>query len=536
MMRQYFVVSNVVSARVVTAELVGLVVFLLAGVAGIDVAWSAALGASVAVAVMILSRRGMAGRRLPARMRDRWARDRGDRSRVTSLSFERSRSIGVRWDGRRLSGTMEVSPIVSGTSVIGRGASVPDVRLPLDRLQSALAHHDLRPVSIDISSHGRRLGIDKHAADVYARLIGPLPAVAVRSTFVTVTVDVARTADAVTRRGGGFDGAAKAFTVALGRVERALWGTGVQSRILTASEFSAVARYFAAGVRSGGTRRVFGWSLRGREVDAAALGQLWATPCAASTVTVALRHSEYDGHVRLSAMYTVTDDVEPDHPPLSKSVPLHAYWRRLLRSQEPSRTGADNESTPLDRVLGSSVNALALPVAGCGQLIGSDATGRAVCARLWGTGTSTVHVRGELFLARQLVFRAVGVGATVLVSTERHVEWRQLARSLADPRSLTVTDPSERLSGIAAQGFDLVVVDGHSSRPPSPSSTTMYLRDTPDGAMPDAADITIVQPGCRGEDVVVTSRSGTEMLTLVTVGQETTFIGRPRPPAELQRG
>ncbi|MGU3431724.1 type VII secretion protein EccE [Actinomycetes bacterium M1A6_2h] len=535
MMHQHFFVSAVASSRVVFSESAGLVAFVLLHAVGADIAWSALLGVSTTIALLLFSRRGWGAHRLPARLRDR-GQGHPDRSRVMSFPFEHHRSIGVRWDGRRLSGTMEVTPTFGGTSAVARDACAPDVRLLLERLRDALAHHDLRPVSIDISSHGRRLGTDDRAADAYARLIGPLPAVAVRSTFVTVTVDVADTADAVARRGGGFDGASRTFTVALGRVERALSGTGVRTRLLTASEIAAVARYFAAGVRPGGPRRIQGWNLRGRDVDSAALEQLWSTPCAASTLTVKLRHSEFRDHVRLAASYTVTDDSRHDRPAVSRSIPTAMQWKGLLRSQEPSRTASDDASVPLDRVHHSFVDDLVLPVAGCGQLLGSDATGRAVCARLWGAGTSTVHVRGELFLARQLVFRAIAVGATALVSTERPAEWRHLAWSLEDPRSLTVTDPSERLTDSAARGFDLVVVDGHSSRPPSPSSSTMYLRDGPDGSMPDTADMSIVQPGCQGEEIAVTSRSGTEMLTLVTVGQETTFIGRPRLAVGLQRG
>jgi type VII secretion protein EccE len=534
--RQHFFVSALTSTRVVVGEAVGIAAFVVMGAVGVDLAWSAVLAVVTTVVLVVLSHTRWEGRGLYSRLWGQVERDRTDRSRVMSLPFEHSRSIGVRWDGRRLSGTMEVSPLLSGTSTVEKGASVPDVRLSLDRLRVALAHHDLRPVSIDISSHGRRLGLDEHAADAYARLIGPLPAVANRSTFVTVTVDVGRTADAVARRGDGFDGASKTFSVALGRVERALVGTGVQSRLLTASELAAVARYFAAGVRPGGPRRIRAWQLRGRDVDVSALEQVWATPCAASTVTVKMRHSDFPGHVRLAATYTITDDGLQDHTAVSRSIPLAVHWTRLLRSQEPTRTGSDDASSLLERVHEKSVDDLVVPVAGCGQLLGSDGTGRAVCARLWGAGTSTVQVRGELFLARQLVFRAIAVGATVLVSTERHAEWRHLARSLAQPRNLTVTEPAERLIDGTATGFDLVVVDGHSARPPYPSSTTLYLRDGPGGSMPDTADISIVQPGCRGEDIVVTSRSGTEMLTLVTVGQETTFIGRPRLEAGLQRG
>ncbi len=51
------------------------------------------------------------------------------------------------------------------------------------------------------------------------------------------------------------------------------------------------------------------------------------------------------------------------------------------------------------------------PPAGCGQLIGSDDYGHGITARIAGPGVGMVYVAGELYLAQQLVFRAVATGA-----------------------------------------------------------------------------------------------------------------------------
>ena len=78
-----------------------------------------------------------------------------------------------------------------------------------------------------------------------------------------------------------------------------------------------------------------------------------------------------------------------------------------LRSHLPGAPAALDALTSFTVVDASRLDALAMPVAGCGQLIGSDAEGRGVAVRVVGPDIDVVNVVGELYLAQQVALRAI---------------------------------------------------------------------------------------------------------------------------------
>ena len=86
---------------------------------------------------------------------------------------------------------------------------------------------------------------------------------------------------------------------------------------------------------------------------------------------------------------------------------------------------------------------LRLPAGGCGQLVGSDPSGHGVATRLVGPGVASVHLDGEPYLARQVVFRAVATGARVVVRTDRPDDWIGLATAVDDPDRLRIAARAE---------------------------------------------------------------------------------------------
>jgi hypothetical protein len=176
-----------------------------------------------------------------------------------------------------------------------------------------------------------------------------------------------------------------------------------------------------------------------------------------------------------------------------------------------------------------AVRHLQLPPAGCGQLIGSDDYGHGITARIFGPGVGMVYVAGELYLAQQLVFRAVATGARVLIQTDRPDTWSSLIDSIATPDRLRVAGHSQ-----SDNRFNTVVFDGVEASTPRAGVTALYLYAEPSqwpGAEPD---LSIVQPSAMGDRILLSTGGTSIELMLVTISSETAFIGRPRAVDDYQ--
>lgn len=447
-----------------------------------------------------------------------------------------SGSIGLLRDGTCLSAVVEVLPPTGDITRLGRDHTDSDRILPLAAIARCLTHHDVTLDAIDVIAHGRRILDTTPAGQVYAQLVGPLPAASVRTVRLALRLDVSRCRDAVASRGGGIEGAARTITVAAQRLERVLGEHRLRARVLTAAEIDAAVARITRGVDPAGLERNWrnvplpggfdsGGVVEPRRLDRAALTGIWSHPSLASTVTVRLRPGPTPERVRTGALVrTTTRSSEPLAAPGLR--PVRGRDRDALVAALPLAVpGLENLAT-LRSTATADLDEWAMPVAGCGQLLGSDESGNAVAACLTGPGVRSVHVAGELYVALQIVFRAVAVGARIVVHTDRPQAWQPLLDSAAGPDRLRLAG---RYPGDAE--FDTAVYDGVRPATVPPHVTALYIHGHPEQWPRERPDLALLQPGATGNRVVLTAGSCRTTLTLVTIAAETAHIGRPRVAA-----
>ncbi|MEZ5153553.1 type VII secretion protein EccE [Rhodococcus zopfii] len=517
--------------RFVAAQCVAVATWVVAMACGAPVAVATA-GAMCPAAVMVVRIRG---RGVPdlAVVLWRYVTGRYRRPGRPVGHSHGSGSIGLIRDGTCLSAVIEILPPPADLTRLDRDRADPDRVLPLAAIARCLSHHDVTLDAIDVIAHGRRTLDTTPAGQVYAQLVGPLPAASVRTVRLALRLDASRCPEAVTSRGGGAEGAARTMTVAAQRVERILGEYRLRARILTAAEVeTAIARItrgadpaeferqwrnvpVPGGFNSGGV-------VEPRRLDRATLNGIWSHPSLASTITLRLRTGSTPERVRAGALVrTTTRSAEP--PAVTGVRPVRGRDRDALVAALPLAVPGLEDLTTLRSLTPADLDALALPVAGCGQLIGSDESGRAVAARLTGSGVRSVYVAGELHLALQIVFRAVAVGTRVVVHTDRPQAWQPLLDGAAGPDRLRLAG---RYPGDVE--FDTVVYDGVRPATVPPHVTALHIHTHPEQWPRERPDLTLVQPGAAGNRVVLTAGSRRLALTLVTIAAETTHIGRPR--------
>ncbi|MBS9371175.1 type VII secretion protein EccE [Rhodococcus sp. B50] len=442
--------------------------------------------------------------------------------------------VGVRWDGPYATVVLELAPPAGTLTRLGRESEESGRTLPLGAIAACLYRHDVVLDGIDVVMQGRRVLDSTPAGQAYAQLLGPLPAAAERTVRVVLRLDVTSCATAVARRGGGSEGAARTVVAGARRVIRALGDDGYTARLLTANEIEQTALRISHGVPAtewAPTPRHVALSsavdsggvFEPRRIDRHHTAAVWAHPTSASTLVLRLRPGDHDS-VRIGALARFTTR-ESDVPSAAGLLPAYGRHAELLTAALPLGVPHLEERVPLRESDAEELDALALPAGGCGQLVGSDDAGRAVTARLTGPGVRSVHIAGELYLAQQVVFRAVAVGARVLVHTDRPGAWRGLVGSAAGPDRL-------RLAGEYAgdRDFDTVVYDGVPPTSSMPHATAIHVHIHPDGWPRERPTVSLLQPGAAGDRVVITAGDERTPLTLVTIAAESTHLGRSRMP------
>ena len=170
---------------------------------------------------------------------------------------------------------------------------------------------------------------------------------------------------------------------------------------------------------------------------------------------------------------------------------------------------------------------LAIATSGCGQLIGGDNAGNAVTVPVFGPGVSTTEIVGELYLARQIVLRAMALGARALVHTDRPQSWRLLSREVADPAQLrTLAGPEVPVDQL--REYSVLVVDGPALDAPTlaDGATVIIVRsfDDPTSTSPD---VRIRQDRLDRGRLTIERGGRSVPASLVTIPDETRLIGQP---------
>ncbi|WP_162248309.1 type VII secretion protein EccE [Rhodococcus sp. Leaf278] len=459
------------------------------------------------------------------------------------------RAVGVHWQRNTVTCIIEILPPEHTTTVLGRASADTQYTLPIETLASCLRQHDITVSSIDITALGFRSSPGSAATEVYEELIGPLPAVAIRTVWVAVTLDVRANARAIEVRGGSRAGAARTAVVATTRVVRALQADGLSSRLLTTAQLRSAVVHLCRGVstddltQTWSTAPLPGVSSVGFGMDCSAItaediATLWSTPSLGTTMTFHLQPTRDSGKLRIRGSCRFAARSRVAKPSVRGLTSMSGSQRDGIFAQLPLAVPGLKSLSPSGTLEVSRLDDLDLPVSGCGQLLGSDAAGHGIAVRLFGPGLARVRIAGELYLAQQLLFRAIATGARVLVRSDRPHAWRSLVDAVGAPDRLSVDGHTVR----SRTNYDVILNDfGDGSEPtdqqPLSGVTVMSLTEhVPHHGSIESAhgrprptwNVSIIQPHASGDRIRVISGPLDVELTLVTIPQETAFIGRPR--------
>jgi type VII secretion protein EccE len=251
------------------------------------------------------------------------------------------------------------------------------------------------------------------------------------------------------------------------------------------------------GVHAGGlSQAVFRCRPRpGAEFSARLLARLLRLPATATTVALTLDPATADPVallVRLAA---------PGPAALERAATaLH----RLLAAERVTAQRCDGDHLPalaatLPRAAATTSfpgrPLAALPGFDHGLLLGHSPRGRAVLVRPFRAAPTGFTLVGSVHCAQLIVFRALGIGAEVLVSTDRPAAWTALRHALTGGEPLTVCPPgfTEFRAGSPLRPI-LIVRDG-SPEPAGPRrwTSTMTVLDQADPHLAESTDLLLLQ-------------------------------------------
>ena len=230
--------------------------------------------------------------------------------------------VGLAWHKGTWTAALRIDPIPAMVSPVGA-----HTEMPLAALADCLQDRGVVLDGIGVMWHcypgSSRLPADSAAVAAYNEVLGPLPAVAHRSTWVTVRLDPRRCPSAVRERGGGVAGAHRALLGALSRVRGALELAGLSARVLSTDELlraaiSAAELSQAAGrgepvelherwrrVHSGGIAHT-SYGIGSWPSDAGKLDSLTSIRALSTTVSLALSPAPEAGRVGMRGVVRVS--------------------------------------------------------------------------------------------------------------------------------------------------------------------------------------------------------------------------------------
>lgn len=241
---------------------------------------------------------------------------------VASSTDHEQSPIGLAWHKGTWTAALLVDPQPAMVSPVRSHADVPLAALA-DCLQDRGVVLDAIGVIWHCYPGNSRLPAGSPAVEAYNEVLGPLPAVAQRSTWVTLRLDPRRCPSAVRERGGGVAGAHRALLGATSRVRGALDLAGLNSHVLSSdellraavssAELSAAAsggqqvelREHWKGVSSGGIAHS-SYGISGWPDDAGQLDSLTSIRALSTTVALALTPDAEDGKVGMRGVVRVS--------------------------------------------------------------------------------------------------------------------------------------------------------------------------------------------------------------------------------------
>ncbi|MEV0293231.1 type VII secretion protein EccE [Nocardia sp. NPDC050710] len=463
-------------------------------------------------------------------------------------------SYGMRWDGDLLITMMRIDPPPDALTLLRRGSLSTDQVLPLTEIAKCLGQFDINLAAIDVISTGARTAGNGAVAQLYDSIIGPLPAIAHRTVWLVLRLNPLANAEAVDNRGGGSVGALRTSIIATRRVANRLAAQDISISVLTASEMNTAVRQLTRGVPMDefietpksvvhGNVHLTSYEIGPELVGSQGFAEIWATPSLSTTITVRLRPgADRNAPRRRGAPESITvgalvrfdTHAEPVEPPVPglRALPGQQFRALLdcLPAQTPVRDGVGDYHGPLAALTG-----IAVPTAGCGQLIGADNLGQGIAVPLIGDGTRHLEVIGKLDLAQQVILRAIALGARAIVHTDRPEAWHTMVANIDAPHSLWLAPRSAGAShhppqpappvGAPFPAATLVVFDGIEPTTLTGGATIVHVRTPHEPDSGFDADVVLMQDPARPNLITVRTSTATTTVNMVTTPHEMRYIG-----------
>lgn len=531
--QRFFPLSDLLLLQMLV--IVGLVAVLIFDIPG----WQGAAAGLVVALVLVIRARGTTLPRLAA-LRLGFLRARRRRKIRKQLPLEPfdvpmadGVLIGFRWDGKTLLSLLKIDENPQAMTVLEPGMTVSGDTVPVHALIDCLQQFDITLDSIDVLSQGARSHGHSQVAAVYDAVLGPLPAIAQRSVWIAIRFDPSRCADAVRRRGGGRDGILRTATTATRRVANRLVEADLRPRVMTAADISQATNQLSDGVNLAsveetwrtcreGQFRLRSFAIKPAMLTTAGLGLLWTIPSYSTTVCLSLRRGR-DGYAQIRGLSRFdTHGRTPIH--LRGLTHLRGYQYSALAATlpvpQPHRQVQHWAFTSQD----ADCQDLAVPAAGCGQVIGADEHGRAVALPIFGSQINRVEIIGTLHLAQQAVLRSLALGAHVLVHTRRPELWRDMVAEVEDHDLLWVSDFNRgAMQAGADRNYSVEMFDGVPEQSVRVGVTTMMVLP-PDSVVSPNADVALELLDLDTDTVKVSTRAGSSVVTMVATDEEMRYI------------
>ncbi len=461
---------------------------------------------------------------------------------------------GVRWDGDLLLTMLRIDPPPDTLTLLDRGSLSTDQLLPLPEIARCLDQFDLTLAGIDVVSTGARTAGTGVAAQLYDRILGPLPAIAHRTCWLVLRMDPLANAEAVDNRGGGSSGALRTAIIATRRVANRLAAHDIAASVLTATEMNTAVRQLTHGfdvdqlTESPKSLEFQGRFLTQYQIAADMIGprglaDIWAVPSLSTTVTLRLRpgasrrdrHADFADTVVLNAVVRFDSVAPPEEPPLPGLRELVGNQLRILLDTLPIGYAGRWGSDIAYRGTLAALAGFAVPTAGCGQLIGADERGQGIAVPLIGDGTRHLEVIGNLDLAQQVILRATALGAHAIVHTARPEAWHTMVANLNAPHVLSIAPRAAGASyhppapppppAAPYPSTTVLVFDGIPPIAHAGGATIVHVRRPDDPGRSVDADVTLVQDPQAPNRITVRTAARSATVLMVTTPDEMHYIG-----------
>ncbi|MDG3016284.1 type VII secretion protein EccE [Speluncibacter jeojiensis] len=531
-------------STMITAQALFLMGALASGLLGVF--WPAAFAIGLALALPWVIH--VRGRFLTTLIRTRWSyavAKRDDRTAELPEAFDITGPdgdrIGVRWDGEVITSMIRLLPVRAEVTSMRGGTAFTRDTVPLRVLADALDQFDIALEGIDVVCLGARTVGESLQASVYERLLGPLPAIARRNTWLTVRFRPRSCPEAVARRGGDTTGALRAAAVATTRIVRKLAESGHAARVLPALDVNAAIAQLTGGVPVDRFEQRWDCAASPREVHTSfvadrsalsgdALAPVWGPVSRHTALTLQIRPAPADG----ATVGAVVRYLTPGPAQLPRTVPLRLLAGRQQEALLASLPFGGRGQAPIadPAVLdGEALEQISIPASGCGQLVGADEAGNAIAVRIAAPDVRRVDIVGGLFLAQQVTLRAIAIGARVLVHTDRPHAWQPMVDAIGAEQVLRVATAAAASSQANSEReYTVVLLDGAESGVPRADLTVIrLLSDEVPARAAGVPDIRLVQPDVHEEtfDLHIGDRRLT--LSMVSIPDELRIIGASQP-------